>query len=245
MTTAKKSALIILAAAVVLIGCIFAAGCVQPTDKEPVSSISIEKEGSLYYNIGDTFTVTLPSNPSTGYAWYATPQDGLKVTETATPGESDVLGAPGSQTFVFSAEKEGVFLIELTYKRANEDGGIYVYQDLLNVKAGDNHATGKFVFDGEYMPDAGDIVEITVSGNPASTGYQWFADTDDGLTIVDANFIPANSDLIGAPGKYVWHVTAEHPGVYTFYGSMSRSADDENPLSFFFVPITFGLNLGE
>ena len=243
MTTAKKSVLILLAAAV-FIGCIFAAGCVNTADKDPVLSISIEKEGALYYNIGDTFTVTLPSNPSTGYSWVATPQEGLKCTESSAASDSGLLGAPGLQTFVFSAEKEGAFLIELTYKRANEEGGIYVYQDVLNVKKGDNHATGKFVFDGEYMPDAGDIVEITVSGNPASTGYQWFAEADEGLKIVSEEFIPANTDLIGAPGKYVWHVTSETPGAYFFYGNMARNAEDE-PASSFFVPITFEVNLGE
>lgn len=59
MKPVKKTALLLVAAAV-LFGCIFAAGCVEETDKTPVLSISIEKEGALYYNIGDTFTVTLP-----------------------------------------------------------------------------------------------------------------------------------------------------------------------------------------
>ena len=244
MTTAKKSVLILLAAAV-FIGCIFAAGCVNtPTDKDPVLSISIEKEGSLFYNIGDTFTVTLPSNPSTGYSWVATPQEGLKFTESSAASDSGLLGAPGLQTFVFSAEKEGAFLIELTYKRAGDEGGIYVYQDVLNVKKGDNHATGKFVFEGDYLPSPGDIVEISVSGNPASTGYQWFTEVDDGLKIVSDQFVPANTDLVGAPGKYVWHVTSETPGAYTFYASMARNVEDD-PVSFFFVPVTFEVNLGE
>lgn len=243
MTTAKKSVLILLAAAV-FIGCIFAAGCVNtPTDKDPVLSISVEKEGSVY-NIGDTFTITLPSNPTTGYSWVATPQDGLKFTESSEASDSELLGAPGTQTFVFSAEKEGIHLIELTYKRAGDEGGIYVYQDILPVVAGDNHATGKFVFEGDYLPAAGELVVISVSGNPASTGYQWFAEADEGLKIVSEEFIPANTDLIGAPGKYVWHVTSETPGAYFFYGNMARNAEDE-PASSFFVPITFEVNLGE
>ena len=244
MTTAKKSVLILLAAAV-FIGCIFAAGCVNtPTDKDPVLSISIEKEGSLFYNIGDTFTVTLPSNPSTGYSWVATPQEGLKFTETSEASDSGLLGAPGSQTFVFSAEKEGAFLIELTYKRAGDEGGIYVYQDVLNVKKGDNHATGKFVFDGDYLPAAGDIVEISVSGNPASTGFKWFVEGDNGLKIVSEKFVPAETDLVGAPGKYVWHVTSETPGAYIFYAGMARNVEDA-PVSFFFVPVTCEVNRGE
>ncbi|HJJ38731.1 MAG TPA: protease inhibitor I42 family protein, partial [Methanocorpusculum sp.] len=202
------------------------------------------KEGALFYNIGDTFTVTLPSNPSTGYSWYATEVDGLKCDESSEAADTKLVGAPGSQTFVFTAEKEGYFPVELVYKRAGEDAGIYVYQDYLFVKNGDQHATGKFVFAGDYLPDAGDLVEITVAGNPASTGYQWFETVDEGLKIVDKTFIPANTDLVGAPGKYVWQVTAETPGAYMFYGTLARSADETDPAGFFFVPVSFGLPLG-
>ncbi|HJJ30648.1 MAG TPA: protease inhibitor I42 family protein [Methanocorpusculum sp.] len=244
MKTVKKTVLLLVAAAV-LFGCIFAAGCVEETEKTPVLSISIEKEGALFYNIGDTFTVTLPSNPSTGYSWYATEAANLKCVESSAAAESGLVGAPGSQTFVFSAEKEGTYLIELTYKRAGEDAGIYVYQDVLFVKKGDQHAAGKFVFAGDYLPNAGDLVEITVSGNPASTGYQWFASADEGLTIVDETFIPANTDLVGAPGMYVWHVTADTPGAYIFYGTLARSADETDPAGFFFVPVSFGLPVQE
>ena len=244
MKPVKKTALLLVAAAV-LFGCIFAAGCVEETEKTPVLSISIEKEGALYYNIGDTFTVTLPSNPSTGYSWVAAPAANLKCEESFEAPETELVGASGSQTFVFSAEKEGTYVIELTYKRAGDDAGIYVYQDVLYVKKGDQHAKGKFVFAGDYLPDAGDLVEITVAGNPASTGYQWFVEADEGLTIADETFVPANTDLVGAPGKYVWHVTAETPGAYTFYASLARSADETNPAGFFFVPVSFGLSLQE
>ncbi len=76
---------------------------------------------------GEVMAITLESNPSTGYSWFATISDDLVVaqmgeseynepTQSATP----VIGAPGTQTFYFEAVDSGVATITLEYKRGWE-----------------------------------------------------------------------------------------------------------------------------
>ncbi len=76
---------------------------------------------------GEVLSITLESNPSTGYAWYATIADTsvavqMGEPEYASPTESTtpVVGAAGTQTFMFQAIETGTTMITLDYKRAWE-----------------------------------------------------------------------------------------------------------------------------
>lgn len=76
-----KKIIPILIAAVVLFGCIFAAGCVnepatveEPSveDIEPAYSVTVKTSGMDTYSTGDIFALQFVSNPSTGYQWIVT-----------------------------------------------------------------------------------------------------------------------------------------------------------------------------
>jgi predicted secreted protein len=79
--------------------------------------------------VGQQFTVRLESNPSTGYEWQmdlaaAMPvelvREEYKAPDTDT--DTDVVGAPGQQRFVFQAVAEGAVTIEFSYVRPWEEG---------------------------------------------------------------------------------------------------------------------------
>ncbi|HJJ36039.1 MAG TPA: protease inhibitor I42 family protein [Methanocorpusculum sp.] len=255
MKTVKKITLLVVAAAVV-IGCIFAAGCTgDGTPAEPTLTISVEKTGGYTYNVGDKFSITLPSNPSTGYSWQVTTvADGLTyeeiesadVTGSGTTGVSvtgpQTVGAPTSQTFVFSGTKEGNQPFEISYVRSGEDAGIYVYSDFMIVKNDGEPNYGSFVYDGVYVPTVGDKVRVMVAGTPASTGHVWKLHPSEGLTVLSEAFVAADSELAGASGMYIWTLTATQPGVYEIIGECSRG-NEADVASGFFLPITFQAKL--
>jgi predicted secreted protein len=68
---------------------------------------------------GNAFTISLRSNPSTGYRWSAKFDKGfvhLKEESFKRP-ENSLLGSPGQQTFIFVANETGVTDIDLVYSR--------------------------------------------------------------------------------------------------------------------------------
>jgi predicted secreted protein len=78
--------------------------------------------------IGEVMAVTLASNPSTGYAWYATSSDPDVVSqmgeaqyqEPASNSSQPVLGAAGTETLYFEATGAGSATLTLEYKRGWE-----------------------------------------------------------------------------------------------------------------------------
>ena len=78
---------------------------------------------------GEVISISLESNPSTGYAWYATIANSAVVVQMGEPqysepatGATPILGAAGTQTFLFQAVASGTTSITLDYKRAWETG---------------------------------------------------------------------------------------------------------------------------
>ncbi len=76
---------------------------------------------------GEVISITLESNPSTGYAWYATISDTTVVVQMGDPqyieptqSSTPIIGAAGTQTFLFQAVDAGSATITLDYKRAWE-----------------------------------------------------------------------------------------------------------------------------
>lgn len=74
---------------------------------------------------GEEFTITLESNPSTGYSWQlAAPLDERVVTLVGSEyqnRESGQVGAGGQETWTFRAVAEGEAKIELAYARPFEE----------------------------------------------------------------------------------------------------------------------------
>jgi inhibitor of cysteine peptidase len=72
-------------------------------------------------SVDDTFTIELGANPSTGYSWsLAAPLDEAVVVSLGSDheaGDSDAVGAPGTQKLSFRAVGEGSTTIALQYVR--------------------------------------------------------------------------------------------------------------------------------
>jgi len=78
----------------------------------------VELEGPVAQ--GERLTLTLPSNPSTGYAWTVEGQDGQVLAslrdEMADPPRAG-LGTPGQQVLQFRATRDGTARLRLAYGR--------------------------------------------------------------------------------------------------------------------------------
>lgn len=93
--------------------------CTQTTDvTEADDGATVELE------VDDTLTISLPANPSTGYAWTVRPFDAgviEQVGETGFEAESDLIGAPGTMSITFEGRAVGTVELILDYERPFED----------------------------------------------------------------------------------------------------------------------------
>ena len=121
---------------------LFAAGCAEtPTD--PGSKLTLDEQFSpadtmqemeteqdstsdlTVAEVGGTFTISLESNPTTGYSWQAEfDPESLELVSEDFTSDSTLIGAGGIQTFEFMALKQGQVLVTMVYKRPWEDGSI-------------------------------------------------------------------------------------------------------------------------
>jgi inhibitor of cysteine peptidase len=75
---------------------------------------------------GDTLTVTLESNPTTGYGWQVMELDQTVLVQDGDPeykassGSGGSVGAGGTETFRFKAVHSGATALELGYLRSWE-----------------------------------------------------------------------------------------------------------------------------
>jgi inhibitor of cysteine peptidase len=77
---------------------------------------------------GEVMAISLESNPSTGYSWYATISDPAVLVQMGDPqyqapasnSGTQVVGAAGTQTFFFQAAETGTTTLTLDYKRGFE-----------------------------------------------------------------------------------------------------------------------------
>jgi len=107
----------------------------SPTSKQ----VSVEVSCDDFYDlnhiskqievaVGDSFAVTLCSNPTTGFMWPDEPQIGdqtvLQQTghEFVPPGEEGVVGASGKDVWTFQALKKGTTEVSMEYSRPWEGG---------------------------------------------------------------------------------------------------------------------------
>jgi len=109
-------------------------------DKEPILTEPIlETEPSLNtvpnmdiisetmeVKIGETLTISLISNPTTGYSWQPEfDAEFLKLVDKEfVIGSSDLVGAPGIEKFEFLTLKQGETMVTMIYKRPWEEKSI-------------------------------------------------------------------------------------------------------------------------
>ena len=89
-------------------------------------------------HVGEDFSITLISNPTTGYQWRLSAQPDPAVVKSLgmkfeKPPEKGLLGAPGKETWTFHAEGPGEVAIQLEYVRPWEKGKLPARTRLLNV----------------------------------------------------------------------------------------------------------------
>jgi len=108
--------------------------CVPPSSVEvscdefielPPGERDISKEVSVA--VGDSFTVTLCSNPTTGFQWESAQISDKTVLqqvdyEFVPPKAKDVEGAPGKEIWTFKALKQGTSIVSMDYSRPWEGG---------------------------------------------------------------------------------------------------------------------------
>ena len=88
----------------------------------------------LKVTIGDSFTVTLCSNPTTGFEWEeAVISDSSVLIETGrefqAPGAGASEGAAGKEVWTFEAVKRGTSTVSMAYSRPWEGGekGVWTF----------------------------------------------------------------------------------------------------------------------
>lgn len=84
---------------------------------------------------GDTFTVKLDENPTTGYSWNLTVDGGLQVVDDHyTSNATGRMGAGGYHTWTIKAVDPGTYRVMGIYKRPWESTTGHEERYLLNVK---------------------------------------------------------------------------------------------------------------
>ena len=103
----------------------FAAGC--KTTEGYRSWLTMQDSGrTLSLKPGDTFRITLQSNPTTGFSWIETAEpapDVIRLTVkrfVSAQKQKDFVGVPGRTEFIYKAVGPGETEIRLNYKRSWE-----------------------------------------------------------------------------------------------------------------------------
>lgn len=110
---------------IMLIGLILClGGCASP-GLEPLTAA--DSGITVSRHVGQTLTVTLPANRTTGYSWFATGDvTGVLALEgepiySTDRGASDRIGAGGSTTWTYRAVSPGQAHIRMDYRRPFEE----------------------------------------------------------------------------------------------------------------------------
>jgi len=132
-----KVTLAVLFIAVLLAGCAPAAKPVTPTPTPtpaPAPSTYSNSGQPITVPVGVSFTISVSSNPSTGYSWEAGfDQSLLKLLKRYTPSSSGLIGAGGVENFEFEGMKSGNTNIYLNYKRSFEPNNPSLKSETFNV----------------------------------------------------------------------------------------------------------------
>lgn len=157
-----------------------------PVPQRPPGEIRLgaqDNGGKVRLSEDNVLAVGLEANPSTGYVWeVAVESAGIlqMVGEDFVP-ESDLLGAPGTQTLYFLARAKGAPTLNLVYRRPWEEGVAPAKTFGLEVET-----MGPFT--GEYTPPAAPA--------DAPSGESPMFDNLEGLL--------AEEEELGLPSSFSW-----------------------------------------
>ena len=262
----RKNILIIIAAAV-LFGCIFAAGCVDiltsvpepisaeepdPLEElgmgEPVCTITVTTTGKDTYSTGDIFALQFKSNPTAEYQWIVTEGNEILYKNFTIPAEQTgnelMAGASGKQEFWFQPEKAGDYRITVKYMLPweGEDSAVSTYSQTLHVVDSDEPSVDgvktMYAFDSfNINPKTGEYVKIIKAGNLYPDYWSVFALLESDISTIET-YKDTNPELDVPSGQYEWYVTSEKAGEHIFRAINILSGSDEE-ISYFDVPLKF------
>ena len=116
---------------VLVIGLLLISGCgpahranfgadVVKADSNEVMMGTVDNGGRADLAEGEVLVITLESNPTTGYSWQIAAGGGSvlqQIGEAEFSPQSDLMGAPGVETFRFEAASSGQAELSLLYQR--------------------------------------------------------------------------------------------------------------------------------
>ena len=119
-----KVTLAVLFIAVLLAGCAPATKPVTPTPPPtptPAPSTYDNAGQPITVPMGISFTISVSSNPSTGYSWVASYNHSvLELVKQYTPSSSGLMGASGVENFEFKGLRPDSTVVYLNYQRGWE-----------------------------------------------------------------------------------------------------------------------------
>lgn len=110
-----------------LAGCVDGQSLPAPLERTDAGAIRDPVSGAeIDMRLGETVDLLLTSNPTTGYFWYVTRNEGGTVvsvsdTYTADPAPEGLVGSGGVQLFIFEAVAIGDGDLTLSYQRSEDD----------------------------------------------------------------------------------------------------------------------------
>ncbi len=134
-----KTKLVVLTSIIAVISlCLF--GCYSGGSVSP-GEVSVDESyngKTVEIAVGGTLTVTLESNPTTGFQWELASISDQAVLEKQsntfeTPEDTGMVGSPGKEVWTFRALKKGTSTISMEYGRPWEGGEKGVETFTLNV----------------------------------------------------------------------------------------------------------------
>jgi len=179
-----------------------------------------EEPATTWYELNEqqmVLTLTLPANPSTGYAWEYTISDEeslVLVKEEYIPDENsgDLIGSGGTWAASFIGKKPGDVEITLRYKRGWEDviadtrwAAVHVSEDKrLTVEF--SSVISEVQSPWYELSEAQEVLTIRLPSNP-TTGYVWeYSISNEGaFELLTQEYEPDENTegLVGAGGTWV------------------------------------------
>lgn len=122
MTRRRWVALVVLV--VIGVGLLVAVVAIPWGDDAPTTRApTVYHQGDdITAKVGEQFVVSLPANPSTGYAWTAAHDPDVMFVSSHQVQGGDQPGAPGAQELAFQAAHSGSSTLHLAYARSFEPG---------------------------------------------------------------------------------------------------------------------------
>ncbi len=178
---------------------------------------------------GQTFTIKLQQNTTTGYSWSYKADPQLKFIKEAevspipaSTNEKDapIVAAPNDKVWTFKATKPGTYKVTFQYTRAWEKDAKPIETVVYTIKVSDKKAADQSnVINKKIEAAAGKTFDIKLEQND-STGYAWSYKADPQLKFVkeaeqDTASKSKDSDsIVGAPTNKTWTFQASKPGTY-------------------------------